>query len=122
MFMMPCPGQQAVVTVNHTLITVEAAEHIGAMVGGLEAKGVAAFEVSEEAEAEWCETILSTYVDASPVMSACTPSRLNQEGNPKALSPLSGAYGGGMGDFFRFKKLLADWRESGAFAGLMLEE
>jgi cyclohexanone monooxygenase/pentalenolactone D synthase len=122
MFIMPCPGQQAVVTVNHTLITVEAAEHIGAMVGGLEAKGVAAFEVSEEAEAEWCETILSTYVDASPVMSACTPSRLNQEGNPKALSPLSGAYGGGMGDFFRFKKLLADWRESGAFAGLILEE
>ncbi len=122
MFIMPCPGQQAVVTANHTLITVEAAEHIGAMVGSLEARGVAAFEVSEEAEAEWCETILSTYLDTSPVMSSCTPSRLNHEGNPKALSPLIGAYGGGMGDFFGFKKLLADWRESGALAGLMLEE
>ena len=122
MFIMPCPGQQAVVTVNHTLITVEAAEHIGAMVGRLEEKGVAAFEVSKEAEADWCETILSTHVDASPVMSACTPSRINQEGNPNALSPLAGSYGGGMGDFFGFKKLLADWRESGTFAGLVLEE
>jgi len=122
LFIMPCPGQQAVVTVNHTLITVEAAEHIGAMVGGLEEKGVAAFEVSEEAEADWCETIVSTHVDSSPVMSLCTPSRLNHEGNPSALSPLAGSYGGGMGDFFAFKKLLADWRESGAFAGLVLEE
>ncbi len=122
MFIMPCPGQQAVITVNHTLITVEAAEHIGAMVGRLEEKGVATFEVSEEAEADWCETILSTYVDASPVMLACTPSRINQEGDPKALPPLSGGYGGGMGDFFGFKKLLADWRESGAFTGLILKK
>ena len=33
MFIMPCPGQQAVITANHTLITVEAAEHIFAAFG-----------------------------------------------------------------------------------------
>jgi cation diffusion facilitator CzcD-associated flavoprotein CzcO len=121
MFIMPGPSQQAVVTTNHTLITVEAAEHIGATVARLEEKGVAVFELSEEAEAEWCERILSTYVDSSPVMSLCTPSRLNYEGDPASAPPLGGSYGGGFGDFFAFKRLLAEWRESGDLPGLKLE-
>ena len=33
-------------------------------------------------------------------MSACTPSRINQEGNPKAMGPRNGNYGGGLGDVF----------------------
>ncbi|MEE2665175.1 MAG: NAD(P)/FAD-dependent oxidoreductase [Myxococcota bacterium] len=121
MFIMPSPGQQAVVTVNHALITVEVAEHVAATVARLEEKGVAAFDVSQEAEADWCETILSTHVDSSPVMSLCTPSRINNEGNPGATSPLAGSYRGGFGDFFGFKKLLADWRASGELAGLELQ-
>ncbi|MCH2170507.1 NAD(P)/FAD-dependent oxidoreductase [Myxococcota bacterium] len=122
MIIMPCPGQQAVVTVSHTLITVEAGEHVGAMIGQLEQKEVSVFEVSEEAETEWCETILSTHMKASPIMAACTPSRINHEGNPNALSPLSGAYGGGMGDFFGYKQRLAEWIDSGELAGLLLKK
>ena len=110
MFIMPSPGQQAVTTVNHALVTVEVAEHVAATVARLEEKGIAAFDVSEEAEADWCEKILSSYVDSSPVMSVCTPSRLNNEGDPGARSPLVGSYGSGFGDFFGFKRLLADWR------------
>jgi len=102
------------------LITVEIAEHVAATVARLEEKGISAFEVSEEAEADWCAKIVSTSVDSSPVMSACTPSRVNNEGDPGATSPLAGSYGGGLGDFFGFKKLLADWRASGELAGLEL--
>ena len=34
------------------------------------------------------------------------------------LNPRSGAYGGGYGDFFGYRDLLADWRAAGDFAGL----
>jgi cation diffusion facilitator CzcD-associated flavoprotein CzcO len=55
------------------------------------------------------------------VMSACTPSRLNNEGNVEVISPLSGSYGGGLGDFFGFRQLLIEWRDQG-MAGLEIEQ
>ena len=118
MFLMPAPGQQAVVTVNHTLITVVGGAFIGAAVRQLEAGGVRRFEVSEAAEKEWCDTILSTHVDGSSVMAACTPSRVNNEGDPGAANPLGGSYGGGLGDYFGFKQLLSDWLADGRLEGL----
>jgi cyclohexanone monooxygenase len=123
MFIMPAPGQQAVVTVNHTLITVAGAEHIGATTKILEDRRIKVFEVSEQAEAEWCRQILAGYVDANDVMAACTPSRLNFEGNPAAMKPQNGSYGGGLGDFYGFYELIRDWRNllaAGETAGLEL--
>jgi cation diffusion facilitator CzcD-associated flavoprotein CzcO len=125
LFIMPAPGQQAVVTVNHTLITVVGAEHIGATVKILRERGVAMVDVTEEAEADWCQKIVSKYRDPSAVMGACTPSRLNFEGNPGAMRPESGSYGGGLGDFWGFCELIADWRArlaSGESVGLELRE
>jgi cyclohexanone monooxygenase/pentalenolactone D synthase len=125
MFIMPAPGQQAVVTVNHTLITVAGAEHIGATTKILEDRMIKVFEVSEQAEAEWCQKILDGYVDANDVMAACTPSRLNFEGNPAAMKLRNGSYGGGLGDFYGFYELIRDWRgqlAAGEKAGLDLEE
>jgi len=77
--------------------------------------------VSSEAETEWKEGILSAYVDGSSIMAACTPSRINNEGNVNDVSPLSGSYGGGMGDFFGFLQMLVEWREQN-FVGLELEQ
>jgi hypothetical protein len=121
LFIMPCPGQQAVVTVNHTLITVEGAEHVGATVKQLEERKIKVFDVSSEAETEWKDKILSSYVDGSSVMAACTPSRINNEGNVSAVNPLSGSYGGGMGDLFGFRQMLIEWRDQG-LVGLELEQ
>jgi len=121
LFIMPCPGQQAVVTVNHTLITVEGAEHVGATVKLLEESKIKVFDVSGEAETEWKEIILSSYVDGSAIMGACTPSRINNEGIVSAVSPLSGSYGGGIGDFFGFRQILDEWRDHG-LVGLELEQ
>ena len=80
---MPAPGQQAVVTVNYTQLAVLGAEFIGGAVGILEERGVQVFDVSAEAEERWTQKIVDSFVDASGVMSACTPSRLNLEGDPR---------------------------------------
>jgi cation diffusion facilitator CzcD-associated flavoprotein CzcO len=129
LFLMPCPGHQAVVTVNYTLLTEVAAEHIAATVAGLEAQGVRVFDVTEEAEADWVEQILSANsggaaAAAPPGGVPCTPgSRMlfDDDGNLVILEPHAGSYGGGFGDYFAFRDLLAQWREKGDFAGLELE-
>ena len=83
LFVMPAPGQQAVVTVNYTQLAVLGAEFIGGAVGILEQRGVKVFDVSAEAEEAWTQKIVDSFVDGSAVMSACTPSRINHEGNPE---------------------------------------
>ena len=128
LFLMPCPGHQAVVTVNYTLLTEVAAEHIAATVAALDAQGVRVFDVTEEAEADWVGQILSANAKAAaaapPGGVPCTPgSRMlfDDDGNMVILEPHAGSYGGGFGDYFGFRDLLAQWREKGDFAGLELD-
>ena len=55
-------------------------------------------------------------------MSACTPSRINQEGNPGSLNPRSGNYGRGFGDYFGYRELLQQWLDAGECEGLELDD
>ena len=87
MFVMPAPGQQAVVTVNYTQIAVLGADFIGRLVEILDERSVRAFDVAAEAEEGWVSGIVDAYVDGSALMSACTPSRLNLEGHPGGDEP-----------------------------------
>jgi len=121
MFVMPAPGQQAVVTVNYTQLAALGAEFVGRTVELLERKGVDVFDVSAAAEEAWTKEIVESFVDASPVMAACTPSRINNEGHPELLNPRNGNYGRGMGDWFAYRDRLEEWLEAGAFEGLELE-
>jgi cation diffusion facilitator CzcD-associated flavoprotein CzcO len=121
LFVMPAPGQQAVVTVNYTQLAVLGAEFVGGAVGLLKERGVEVFDVSAAAEEAWTQKIVDSFVDGSAVMSACTPSRLNNEGHPEAMKPRNGNYGRGMGDFFGYRDLLEHWLEEGGFEGLELE-
>jgi cation diffusion facilitator CzcD-associated flavoprotein CzcO len=121
LFVMPAPGQQAVVTVNYTQGAVLGAEFIGRAVGLLEQEGVDVFDVSAEAEEAWTQKIVESFVDPSIVMSACTPSRLNNEGHPEGINPRSGNYGRGFGDWFGYRELLEQWLEAGKFEGLETE-
>lgn len=121
LFVMPAPGQQAVVTVNYTQVAVLGAEFIGRAVGLLEQRGVEAFDVSAEAEEGWTQKIVGSFVDGSAVMSACTPSRINNEGHPEALNPRNGNYGRGFGDWFGYRERLEQWLEAGSFEGLELK-
>ena len=121
LFVMPAPFQQAVVTVNYTQLAVLGGEFIGRAVGLLAQEGVDVFEVSAEAEAKWVQGIVDRHIDASRVMAACTPSRINNEGHPEERSPLTGAYRGGLGDWFGYRERLQQWLEDGRFDGLELE-
>ena len=121
MFVMPAPGQQAVVTVNYTQLAVLGAEFIGGAIGQLERRGVEVFDVSAEAEEGWTKEIVSTFVDSSAIMSACTPSRINNEGHPEALNPRNTNYGRGFGDWFGYRELLEQWLEAGNLEGLELK-
>jgi cation diffusion facilitator CzcD-associated flavoprotein CzcO len=118
LFVMPSPAQQAVVTVNYTQLAVFGAQVVGRTVQQLEARGATCFEVSEAAEQEWTDTIVGFYVDGSRVMSACTPSRINQEGDPASLKPRNGNYGRGLGDYFAYRERLEGWLDDGELAGL----
>jgi cyclohexanone monooxygenase/pentalenolactone D synthase len=120
MFVMPAPGQQAVITVNYTQLAVFGAAFIGRMVSLLEEQGVETFEVSAEGEESWTRQIVDSFVDASAFMSACTPSRLNFEGHPEESNPRNGNYGGGVGDWFGYRELLNRWLEAGSCEGLEL--
>jgi cation diffusion facilitator CzcD-associated flavoprotein CzcO len=121
MFVMPAPGQQAVVTVNYTQLAVLGADFIGGTIGLLKQRGVEVFDVSTEAEETWTQKIVDSFVDGSAVMSACTPSRINNEGHPEQMNPRNGSYGRGMGDWFGYRDLLEQWVEDGRFEGLELE-
>ena len=121
MFVMPAPGQQAVVTVNYTQLAVLGAEFIGRAVGLLDERGVKVFDVSEEAEDAWGQKIVESFVDASSVMAACTPSRINLEGNPHLMNPRNGNYGRGLGDYFGYRELLMKWLAEGECEGLELD-
>jgi cation diffusion facilitator CzcD-associated flavoprotein CzcO len=118
MFVMPAPGQQSVVTVNYTQLAVFGAEFVAATVALLEKQGATVFEVSAEAETDWTRQIVDTHVDPSAVMSACTPSRLNNEGDPGGVKARDTNWGRGFGDFFGYRELLENWLEAGDFAGL----
>lgn len=117
MFIAPAPAQQCVVTVNYTHLAVEGAEHIAQTIALLDDAGVAWFDVTPDAENAWVQGIVDKWIDGSAVMADCTPSRINNEGHPEDVGPLSGNYGGGFGDFFGYRQLLADWRETGEFEG-----
>ena len=121
MFIMPGPFQQSVVTVNYTQLAILGGEFVGRAIGLLEREGVDVFDVSAEAEDKWVQGIVDAYIDASRVMAACTPSRINNEGHPEERSPLVGAYRGGLGDWFGYRERLENWVEAGRFDGLELE-
>ncbi|MEQ1787250.1 MAG: NAD(P)/FAD-dependent oxidoreductase [Acidimicrobiales bacterium] len=121
LFVMPAPGQQSVVTVNYTQLAVLGAAFIGGAVRILEQRGVRAFDVRADAEAEWTQKIVDSFVDASSVMAACTPSRINQEGNPGSLNPRNGNYGRGLGDYFGYRSRLEEWLARGDCEGLELD-
>jgi cation diffusion facilitator CzcD-associated flavoprotein CzcO len=121
LFVMPAPGQQAVVTVNYTQLAVLGAEFVGRTVELLDKRGTRSFDVSAEAEASWTQKIVDSFVDASSVMSACTPSRINNEGDPGALNPRNGNYGRGLGDYFGYAELLEHWVDEGDCEGLELD-
>jgi cation diffusion facilitator CzcD-associated flavoprotein CzcO len=121
MFVMPAPGQQAVVTVNYTQLAVLGASFVGRTIELLSQQGIEVFDVDAGAEQAWTQKVVDSFVDGSSVMSACTPSRINNEGHPELLNPRNGNYGRGFGDWFAYRERLEQWLSDGRFEGLDVE-
>ncbi len=95
LFLMPCPGQQAVVTVNYTLLAEVGAEFVAGTIAALDAAGVDAFDVTEAAEADWVQRVMADSMAAAPPPGGvpCTPgSRMlfDDDGNMVLLDPPRG--------------------------------
>lgn len=115
LFVMPAPAQQSVVTVNYTQLAVLGAEFVSATIAQLDGR---TFDVSQAAEDAWVQEVIDTYVDGSHVMSACTPSRINNEGDPGAMNPRNSSWGRGFGDYFAYRDTLEAWLAAGTLDGL----
>ncbi len=95
----------------------EQAQHLAHIVGHCLRHGVHAVEATEQAEAEWVQTILQNGAARRRFLESCTPGYYNNEGRFSDADALSFPYGPGP---VAFTNLLHQWREKGDFAGLEL--
>jgi cyclohexanone monooxygenase len=109
--------QQTGFTVNFPHMLNEQSKHIAYIVRHAVDADVRTVEVSEEAEAEWVDTIIRLAVLAQDFLENCTPGYYNNEGKPGERSGQNGFYGGGSVEFFR---ILQAWRADGGLKGLEL--
>jgi len=109
--------QQAGFTVNYPHLLEEQSRHIAYVVAHALAHGVRTLEVSEAAEVEWVETVIRMARFGRDFLESCTPGYYNNEGKLSERAAQNGFYGGGPIEFFR---ILREWREQGALAGLEL--
>ena len=103
-------------TVNFTHMLGETGRHLAFIIKRAIDEGVASLEVSEEAEAEWVETILAR-AHLGDFQQTCTPSYYNNEGQPGELSRQNFFF---FGEPMEFMKLLEDCRADGGMKGLEL--
>ena len=108
-------NSQSGFTVNYPHMLNEQAKHLAHIVGQCLDAQVRAVEVSEEAQTEWVETILSMAVQREKFAAECTPGYYNNEGKPNPKAIQNSPYGAGP---IAFVKVLEDWRAGGDMTGL----
>ena len=101
--------------VNFTHGLGDTAKHIAFIVKRALDQGVESLEVSEEAENEWVEAVLSLAAKTGDFMQTCTPSYYNNEGKPGKMSRQNGFFFGEPGEFMQ---ILEDCRADGGMKGL----
>jgi cyclohexanone monooxygenase len=110
-------NQQAGFTVNYPHMLNEQSKHIAYIVKQAHERGVSRIEVSQAAEQEWVDTVISLARFAKDFLESCTPGYYNNEGKLSDRSAQNGFYGGGSVEFFR---ILQEWRAKGGLEGLEL--
>jgi cyclohexanone monooxygenase len=115
LFLVPGVNAQAVVTVNVVHMTQEYAQQIAYVAKSVRDRGMEVFDLTEEAEAGWVNTILERRIDDEAFLEACTPGRNNYEGQVKARPKQNTVFGGGPIEYFA---ILREWREAGEQQGL----
>ena len=108
---------QAGFTVNFPHLLSEQSVHIAYIIKHAIDYEIRTVEASEDAEADWVDTVIRLARFARDFFEACTPGYYNNEGKPGERSGQNGFYGGGPVEFFR---ILESWRADGGLKGLEL--
>ncbi len=103
-------------TVNFTHMLGETGRHLAFLIKRALDAGLESLEVSEQAETEWVETILSR-ASRGDLQQTCTPSYYNNEGKPGEVSRQNFFFFGGP---MEFMKILEDARAEGDLKGFEL--
>ncbi len=114
-FVQPTQGANLISNIPHNL--TESARAVTAVIGAALQRGATRVEVTAEAEQEWVDLLLTHpgMLISSP---DCTPGYYNNEGQDGGMrARLQVGYPAGPQAYFAH---LADWRDSGTFAGLEL--
>ena len=106
---------QAGFTANYPHLLDEQAEHLAYILSEANSRQAVKLEVSEAAEQDWVDTILSKAVLRAKFLEECTPGYYNNEGKVAERSGQNQPYGGGSVEYFA---LIDKWRSDGALAGL----
>jgi cyclohexanone monooxygenase len=110
-------NSQAGFTANYPHMTGEQCKHFAYIISECLKSQVRRLEVTEEAEEEWVQKILSMAPMAGKFQEECTPGYYNNEGKTTGVNRQNGSYALGP---MAFLKVLAEWREDGTMKGLEL--
>ena len=105
-------------TVSYPHMLNEQSKHAAYIIAECQKRGVTVVEASEQAEADWVQTVIDSAISRQEFAEECTPGYYNNEGKPSALAARNGAYGRGP---IAFIKLIEQWRAEGAMHGLELD-
>jgi cyclohexanone monooxygenase len=108
---------QSGLTVNFPYMINEQARHLAYIIERALGEGVRALEVSEEAEAEWVDSVLRLAEGRAEFAEQCTPGYYNNEGKPSRRTRQNFFYMGGPTEFV---DILEAWRADGSMKGLEL--
>ncbi|MEN8181437.1 MAG: NAD(P)/FAD-dependent oxidoreductase [Myxococcota bacterium] len=108
---------QSGLTVNFPYMINEQAKHLAYIVERALDKGIRSLEVTEEAEAEWVDTILQLAEGRAEFAEQCTPGYYNNEGKPGKQTRQNFFYFGGPTEFV---EILEAWRADDSMTGLEL--
>ncbi len=100
---------QGIAIFNYTSVLEIQSDHAAAVIAKCLREGIAAFEVTREAEARWQERMDETYIDRSHFYEECTPGFLNNEGNFRDKPTyIGGTFGAGP---IEYTKIVQGWVE-----------
>jgi len=109
--------QQSGFTANFPHALDEQSRHAAYILRHVVENDLTTFEVTQEAEDAWVETIIELAQFNLDFLESCTPGYYNNEGKPSERGIRNGFYGAGSVAFF---KVIADWRDTGELPGLEL--
>ncbi|MBV1904478.1 MAG: NAD(P)/FAD-dependent oxidoreductase [Pseudomonadales bacterium] len=110
-------GAQTGFTANYPHALNEQAKHLSYIIRHALDGNYRVIEASEEAQAEWVETIVKLAHMGQRFYAECTPGYYNNEGRNEEKNAKNSQYGG---NSMRFFELMENWRNTGDLKGLEL--